>query len=294
MTTGIATAAAPAHLQPMRISELHVYPVKGAAGIALQQAELDSFGIRHDRRWMIVAEADGAFITQRDHPQLALLLTQLEPDALVLRSRHAGEVRLPLEPSGGARRSVGVWADEVDADDSGDEAASFVSAHLDIRARLMYMPGSSMRQADLDYARPGDRVSFADGFPLLLISQQSLDELNARLDEPVPMLRFRPNVVVDGAPAPHAEDAWRSVRLGSVTCDVVKPCARCAVTTVDQATGVPGKEPLRSLADYRRWDGKVWFGQNVVHRGTGTLSVGDAVSVLEEGVARPVIVAPAV
>jgi uncharacterized protein len=155
-----------------------------------------------------------------------------------------------------------------------------VSAHLDTDARLLFMPDTTMRQADLAYAEPGDRVSFADGFPLLLITQQSLDELNRRLTEPLSMLRFRPNVVVHGAAVPHEEDSWRSIRLGSVPCDVVKPCARCAVTTIDQATGIAGKEPLRTLAEYRRWDGKVWFGQNVVHRDTGMLRVGDEVEVL--------------
>jgi uncharacterized protein len=276
----------------MRIKELHVYPVKGAAGISLGQADLDAFGIRHDRRWMIVAEGDGGFITQRNHPRLALLGTGLEEEALVLRSPGAGELRLPLEAPPGPRRRVRVWEDEVEAVDAGDGAAALVSAHLAVAARLLYMPGDSFRQADLDYARPGDRVSFADGFPLLLISRQSLDELNRRLAEPVSMLRFRPNVVVDGAGQPHAEDRWRVVQLGAVECDVVKPCARCTVTTVDQATGVAGKEPLRTMADYRRWNGKVWFGQNVVHRSAGTLHVGDAVRVVEEGEARPTMGGP--
>jgi uncharacterized protein len=276
-------------LAGMHVSELHIHPVKGAAGIAVDAVELDGFGPRHDRRWMIVA-ADGEFVTQRNHPTLALLQTALEPDALVLRSRGAGEVRLALEPPEGAREeTVRVWDDDVAATDCGDAAAAFVSAHLDVPARLVYMPATTLRQADLDYARPGDRVSFADGFPLLLITQQSLDELNRRLPEPIPMLRFRPNVVVDGAARPHEEDEWRTILLGTVSCDVVKPCARCAVTTVDQSTGAGGPEPLRTLAEYRRWKGKVWFGQNVLHRGTGVLRVGDAVEVVGIGEPRPPI-----
>jgi uncharacterized protein len=262
----------------MRISELHLYPVKGAAGIAVPSVALDDFGLHLDRRWMVITAA-GEFVTQRSHPAMALLQTALEADALLLRSHHAGVVRLPLQPSGPVR-STRVWTDDVAAIDTGDEAAAFVSAHLDVEARLLFMPETTVRQADLDYAQPGDRVSFADGFPLLLITQQSLDELNRRLHEPLPMLRFRPNVVVDGAAAPHDEDAWRSIRLGSVPCDVVKPCARCVVTTIDQATGIAGREPLHTLAEYRRWDGKVWFGQNVVHRASGVLRVGEAVEVL--------------
>lgn len=271
----------------MHISELHVYPVKGCAGIPLQRAVLDTFGIEHDRRWMVVTAA-GEFVTQRTHPSLALLRTALEPDALVLRSRQAGEVRLPLVPDG-ARRTVRVWRDDVEAIDTGDNAASFVSDHLGAAVRLMYMPEGTVRPADTDHARPGDRISFADGFPLLLITQQSLDELNRRLGEPLPMQRFRPNVVVDAAPAAHDEDTWRTVRLGAVPCDVVKPCARCVVTTVDQATGRARKEPLRTLAGYRRWNGQVWFGQNVVHRATGAVAVGDRVEVSARGAPRPAI-----
>jgi uncharacterized protein len=273
----------------MHISELHLYPLKGAAGIAVRDAALDAFGLQHDRRWMIV-QADGEFVTQRNHPGLALLRTALEPDALVLRSQSAGEARLPLaQPAGGetALVRVQVWNDVVDAIDLGEEVAAFVSAHLGAAARLCYMPDTSFRQADPDYARPGDRVSFADGFPLLLITQESLDELNRRLDEPLPMLRFRPNVVVAGTSVPHEEDGWRRIRLGPVECDVVKPCARCSVTTVDQATGVGGREPLHTLAEYRRWDGKVWFGQNLLHRAPGRVAVGDPVELLEQGEVRP-------
>jgi hypothetical protein len=171
---------------------------------------------------------------------------------------------------------VQVWDDVTDAVDAGDVAAEFVSRHLDAAARLLFMPDSTLRQVSLDYARPGDRVSFADGFPLLLIGQASLDELNRRLPDPVAMVRFRPNIVVSGA-TPHAEDGWRRLRVGDVDLDVVKPCARCAVPNVDPETAVAGREPTRTLAGYRRWDGKIWFGQNVLHRSAGVLRVGDPV-----------------
>lgn len=275
----------------MRISELTVYPVKGCAGVPLAEAELDEFGVRHDRRWMVV-RPDGDFVTQRSTPSLALLGTALEAYALVLRSTAAGEVRVPLAGPGpdAPTRQVHIWNDVVEAVDAGDEAAAFVQRHLGpdgAGVRLVYMPGSTLRQVSPEHARPGDRVSFADGFPLLVVAQQSLDELNRRLDEPVPMHRFRPNVVVDGAPSPHDEDGWRRIRLGSVPCDVVKPCARCVVTTVDQATAAVGREPLRTLAEYRRWDGLVWFAQNVIHRATGSVAIGDDVVVLERGDPRP-------
>jgi uncharacterized protein len=271
------------------ITELYTYPVKGAAAVALDVARLDDFGVEHDRRWMIVDGA-GEFITQRNQPRLAQLRVALEPGELVLRSRQAGEARLPLHPESGEAVRVRVWADEVAGRDAGDAAAAFLRAHLGIAARMVHMPDSTVRQVDLDHGVAGDRVSFADGFPLLLITQGSLDELNGRLAEPVPMLRFRPNVVVAGA-VPHAEDEWRRIRLGPVPCDVVKPCARCVVTTIDEATAVAGPEPLRALAAYRRWNGQVWFGQNVIHRGTGVLRVGDAVEVVAMGPARPPLTA---
>jgi uncharacterized protein len=274
----------------MRVTELCVYPVKGAAGIPLHEARLDAFGIEHDRRWMIVG-GDGTFITQRNHAGLALLGTALEPDALVLRSRLAGEARVPLRPVEGVPVRVTVWHDEVDAMDAGDVAAAFLEAHLGFPARLVHMPESTHRQAPLSHARAGDRVSFADAFPLLLITQESLDELDHRLRRPIPMARFRPNVVVAGA-APHAEDSWRRIRIGTLECDVVKPCARCVVPTIDPATATPGREPLRTLAGYRKWDGHVWFGQNLIHRDTGVLRTGETVTVLETGPARPPIERP--
>jgi uncharacterized protein len=274
----------------MRVSGVFVYPVKGAAGTAPRSARLDAFGLEHDRRWMII-DGSGAFVTQRDQPRLALLATELAEDALLLRSAGAGVLRLPLRPRGPSLRAR-VWEDEVDAVDAGAEAAAFIGAHLGFEARLLFMPDSTLRQVDLDYAQPGDRVGFADGFPLLLATQASVDALNRRLAQPLGMLRFRPNVVVAGA-TPHAEDGWRRIRIGEVACDVVKPCARCAVTTIDPATAEAGREPLRTLADYRRWNGKVWFGQNVIHRSTGSLSVGDPVEVLEEGAPRPPIAPPA-
>ena len=261
-----------------------MYPLKGAAGIALRSARLDSFGVERDRRWMIV-DASGRFVSQREHPRLALLRVALEEDALVLESGTAGVLRLPFEISG-ERRPVRIWQDEVDAVDAGAEAAAFVGRHIGIEARLVFMPNDVLRQADTTYARTGDRVSFVDGFPLLLISQASLDQLGMRVGEPLSMKRFRPNIVVAGT-VPHAEDAWRRITIGTVECDVVKPCARCTVITVDPATAQTHTEPLRTLATYRRVANKVFFGQNLIHRGTGTLHVGDAVAVLNVGTPRP-------
>jgi uncharacterized protein YcbX len=181
----------------MRISELHVFPIKGAAGVALTRTTLDAFGMADDRRWMIVDDR-GVFVSQREYPELALLRVQLQPDELVIRSTRAGEARLPRQGGPGPTVRVRVWGDTVDAIDAGDVAAHTISAHLGSSVRLVHMPDSSVRGVDPDYGRASDRVSFADAFPLLLICQESLNTLNARLAEAIPMLRFRPNVV-----APH-------------------------------------------------------------------------------------------
>jgi uncharacterized protein YcbX len=277
---------AAAIVRRMHLSAIHLFPVKSAAAIPLSSASLDDFGLQHDRRWMVVDE-QGRFVTAREVARLALLRIVLEDAALVLSSVEAGVVRVPLECANGApRRSVRVWKDEVSACDVGDEAARFVSHHLGMDARLVRMPDDTLRQVRLDYARPGDQVGFADAFPLLVIGEGSVAELNRRLDAPLPMLRFRPNLVVAGT-APHEEDTWRRIRIGDVELDVLKPCDRCVVTTIDQTTGVAGKEPLRTLATYRRSNGKVYFGKYAVHRGRGPLQVGDEVTVLDTGPADP-------
>jgi uncharacterized protein YcbX len=208
----------------MKVSELNVYPLKGAAGIPLQSARLDAFGIEHDRRWMVTDPA-GAFFTQREAPSLARLVPVLEPDALVLQSGIAGALRLPLRPVHGAPLPVRVWNDDVSALDAGDEAAAFISAHIGAPARIVHMPDDMLRQVDRAYAREGDRVSFADAFPLLLIGDASLAELERRVGQPLGMRRFRPNIVA-AVDAPHAEDAWQRITIGTVECDVVKPCTQ--------------------------------------------------------------------
>jgi uncharacterized protein YcbX len=271
----------------MRLASLTVYPLKGAAGIAVEEWPLDAFGLVHDRRWMVVDD-EGGFVSMRGDPLLGQVRTSLTDDALELRAdTHA--CSLPFEPVGDPVR-VRIWGDAVDAVDCGADAASFMSAHLGRAVRVVHMPDTTLRRLDPAYAPHGGRVSFADGYPLLVIGDGSLAELNRRLDEPVPMVRFRPNIVVGDA-TPHAEDSWRSIRIGDVLVDVVKPCARCVVPTIDPETGIAGREPTRTLAGYRRWDRKVWFGQNAIHHGPGTLTVGAAVQVLEVGEPEPPLLA---
>lgn len=310
---------------PTRLTGLFIYPVKSCGGIALDEAEVDDFGLRGDRRWMVVDGA-GSFLSQRKHPRLALVTTRIEADALHLAAPGMPTLTVPLEPcaridpdSAGGDRSrlpppgraqavfrregrqepgdtadaiirspgedrvadhvrVRVWRDTVEALTAGREAAAWFSAHLGIACRLVHMPPSGRRAVPGRWGTAGQRVSFADAYPFLLIGRASLDDLNSRLAEPVPMNRFRPNLVIDGA-APYAEDGWRMVRIGEIQFDVAKPCLRCIMTTIDQATARGGKEPLATLARYRRAAGTngVAFGQNLVHSRCGVLRVGDPV-----------------
>lgn len=261
----------------LTVGRLFVYPVKSAAGIEVDQDELDEFGFRHDRRWMIIDRED-RFLSQRSNPRMSLIRVRLEPETLRLEAAGMPDLELSRAPSAGAVRHVLIWKTRAAALDVGDEAAAWLSEFLDTHCRLVYMPRDVESGGRRFHA--GRRLSFTDAYPFLIISAASLQELNDRLAEPLPMNRFRPNLVIEGA-RPHEEDLWHRVRIGEVEFEIVKPCARCSVTTVDQETGTRGVEPLRTLATYRRRDGKVLFGQNAVHLERGVVTRGDPVELLE-------------
>ena len=261
------------------LSEIHRYPVKSIAVDSLQSAEVEARGLRGDRRWMVV-DGNGRFLTGRELGALSQIRAQVDGETLALSA--PGRETLHARANASAPRLlVTVWKSQVDALPASPEADAWISNWLGQPARLVYMDDAARRPVSLDHGRPGDEVSFADGYPLLLISQAALDALNARLAAPVTMQRFRPNLVVAGT-APHAEDDWRRIRIGTIEFDVVKPCVRCVFTTVEPDSGQrdPSGEPLRTLIGYRRTPSGVTFGQNLIPRGTGTVSVGDAVTVL--------------
>lgn len=268
---------------------MYVYPIKSCGGITLETAELDERGIRHDRRWMLV-DGDGKFVSQRTHPRLSLVRVRIEQDALTVNAPGMSTLEVPLVPEMGAAMLATVWGDTVEISPAGGGADKWFSEFLGAPCRLVYLPDDSVRAVDPEYGGSGDRVGLADGFPLLLIPEASLEDLNGRMEEPLPMDRFRPNIVVSGCGA-FAEDGWRNVRIGGVGMRVVKPCARCKIPTVDQETAVTSKEPLRTLATFRKFGSKVLFGQNLVHDTAGTLRLGDAVEVIE-GSARDSVDAP--
>jgi hypothetical protein len=226
---------------------------------------------------MLVDET-GKFMTQRQFPQMALISVRLEEDKLVVEAPNRESLSIPIPLDSQPRLSVQVWNDVCDAIALGEEVGQWFSEFLDTSCQLVYMPESSLRPVDSRYATQNELVSFADGFPFLLISEASLQDLNERLDEPIPMNRFRPNLVISACEA-FAEDSWDSIRIGTSAFRVVKPCDRCIVTTVEQTTGIRSKEPLQTLGKYRRRDGKILFGQNLIPEQVGTLKIGDSVEI---------------
>jgi uncharacterized protein YcbX len=265
------------------LAAIHIFPLKSGAPVTLVDAVVEKRGLARDRRWMIV-DADGKFLTGRQQPRLTLIRATVDDDALLLAAPGMPELRVDA-PIGGARIESAVWGARVDPLPAAAAANDWISTYLGAPHRLVHMDAACVRpmkaKYDGRYGEDDDEVSFADGFPLLLISQAALDQLNAKLARPVPMLRFRPNLVVSGTP-PHAEDGWKRIRVGAIEFDVLKPCTRCVFTTVDfdQGRFDPDGEPLRTLLTYRRSLDGVTFGQNLIPRSRGPLRVGDAVEVL--------------
>lgn len=263
----------------MRLSGLYVYPVKSTAPLALDEAVVEPRGLANDRRWMVV-DADGRFMTGRQLPRMTLIRARPTPAGLDLEAPGMEPLRVS-RPAADWPAVVTVWKSTVHARPCAPEVDAWLTRFLGRPARLVHMHAAARRDVDAKYAQPGDEVSFADGFPMLAITQAALDGLNARLERPVSMLQFRPNLVIADAPA-HAEDGWTRIRVGGVEFDVVKPCVRCVFTTVDPERGERDAdgEPLRTLTAYRRTEKGVTFGQNLIPRSRGTIRLDDPVEVL--------------
>jgi uncharacterized protein len=261
------------------VTELNVYPVKSCAGTRLDVAHLEARGIVHDREFMVV-DASGDFLTQRELPRLALIVPSRSDDALELSAPGMPPFRLAPVVRG-ELRTVRIWRDQVDAVDQGELVSDWLSEFLHVNCRLVRQADNAVRRVDPAYATdPRDEVGFADGYPLLLLSEKSLADLNRRLAEALPMNRFRPNVVVRGSGEAYAEDCWSRIRIGDVECSLVKACARCVTTTTNQLTAERKAEPLVTLATYRLVPGGVLFGQNLIHHTPGVLRIGDSLEVL--------------
>lgn len=268
---------------PTTVSALNVYPVKGLKGIALDAARCTERGLENDRRWMVVDLA-GEFLTQRAHPKMATVWTEIEGDALTLSAPDMDALEVPADPRDGAGLRVRVWASECDAVAVSAGADAWLSEYLGLACRLVHMPGTTRRMSNPRYAGAGKLVGFADGYACLATSEASLADLNSRLvaksHRALPMNRFRPNIVVAGSRA-YDEDRWKEVAIGEAVFRAAKPCGRCQVTTTDQATGeITGPEPLATLATYRDHpEYGLMFGMNWVMVRTGTIRVGDVVEV---------------
>ncbi len=306
----------------MHISEINIYPIKSLKGISLDSAVVEARGLRYDRRWMLTTP-DGMFLTQREFPRMATVAVAVDSGELIVESESAGRMPVPFEPDRGERRQVTIWRSVCEGLVYDGAVSEWFSDAIGTDCRLVFMPDKTRRSINERFDRGDDIVSFADGYPLMLLSEASVEDLNGRLSvnfselpprhpdkvhrdatppkqggklfEPLPMNRFRPNLVVSGSEA-YAEDDWARIRVGEAIFRSTKPCERCVITTVDQSRGeFDGKEPLKTLATYRlakqvmpeRIDAfgvepnAVLFGQNLIPETPGaTLRFGDRVEVL--------------
>lgn len=266
----------------IRIESLHIYPIKSLGGIDLQEAKVTDRGLAYDRRWVLV-DANNRFVSQREYARMALLQPRLDNGQMTITDRSGELVPLQFdlnEPKTTAE-AITVWDDTVPAKPVSNAADDWFTTIMQMPVRLMYMHEDSIRQADQRYAiTEQDKVSFADGYPILIISQASMDRLNSKLDHALSVNRFRANIIVSGIEA-HEEDTWREIKTIQQTLFGVKPCARCVMTTIDPQTGEAGKEPLKTLANYRKIGNKILFGENFIPKEEGMLKVGDEIEVVE-------------
>ncbi len=269
----------------MQVSALYRYPVKSLGGQSVTKARVEPIGLVDDRRWMVVNEA-GRFMTRRELPSMAQIEALPTPDGIVLRNKVVGDLAVRFPAAEGPVRTVHIWRDEVKALAAEKEADAWLSAFFGRELHLVHQREESRRPITPEFGQPGDSVSFADGFPILLTTTESLAALNEQLHRPATMERFRPNIVLSGASESWAEDRWRKIRIGGITMRIVKPCTRCVITMQDPTTGynIDGNELLATLrAMGRRTPDGVIFGQNAIPDGAGDIAVGDDVEILDSG-----------
>lgn len=259
----------------LRLSEIWIYPIKSMGGIRLNSAKVAGKGLEFDRRWMLIDE-NNMFITQRKIPEMALFKLGMNSDSFTVRFKNES-IQLPFNSILSSDLiPATIWDDSVDTIEVHERYSNWFSDKLKFSCKLVAFPEENTRLVDPKYATNHDNVSLADGYPLLAIGQSSLDDLNQRLDAPVPMDRFRPNLVFTGG-QPYEEDSWKEFTVGVSKFQGIKPCSRCVLTTIDQMTGEQGKEPLATLATYRKRDNKIYFGQNVLSIDHNEIHEGDEI-----------------
>jgi uncharacterized protein len=263
----------------MLLSHIFIYPIKSAKGISVSEIHVDSSGLLQDRRWMVVDE-DGLFLSQRKLPRMVLIEPRFEGSDLVVSAPGMPPLVIPMWSGEGERVPVRIWHDHLMLPHPDQASSDWFSSFLGRPCRLVHLPDEITRYVEPPFEDPKWRVSLADGYPLLVVTQASLDLLNTRLRASIGMEHFRPNLVISGA-APHAEDSWERMQIGSAQLAIVKPCARCSTVLVDPSTAEVGIEPLRTLAEYRRMPGGVMFGQNALVVTPSQLRVGTAVEIAD-------------
>jgi uncharacterized protein YcbX len=265
----------------LTISELNIYPVKSLRGISVKSANVTDRGFKHDRRWMLI-DHFGNFMTQREYPQMAFINVEIKNNGLIVYHRKKKDLNehfIPINTSNPKLITVPIWDDTCSAITVGKDSDKWFTEALGVECILVYQPFESHRLVDREYAKEKELVSFADGYPFLIIGQSSLDDLNSKLDEPLPMNRFRPNIVFTGG-VPYQEDNMKNFKIANITFYGVKPCARCAITTTNQDTAERLYEPLKTLAAYRKFGNRVLFGMNLLHKGTGEIKIGDTIEII--------------
>jgi uncharacterized protein YcbX len=262
----------------LQVSELYIYPIKSLGGIAVSSAEVTDKGFKYDRRWLLIDE-NNRFLSQRELPAMALLKVIIATNGLLItHSLTSHNILIPFAPQTNEHCTVAVWDDTCTAIYVSDTADKWFTEKLGVKCRLVYMPDDYKRQVDEKYAPEGFVTSFSDAYPFLIIGQASLDDLNSRLTDKLPINRFRPNIVFTGG-KPFEEDVIDHFIINNINFYGVKLSARCILTTIDQVTIAKTKEPLKTLAKYRRRGNDVFFGQNLIHTGSGFISVGDEISI---------------
>ena len=262
-------------MNDLRLNSLYVYPVKSARGLSVMSAEVTERGLRNDRRWL-VCDDEGSVLTQRQLPILARLQVSFGKNLAL--TFFDSQIKMPLLPGEVEYIKVEVWCDQCNAWSMGSKAKKWLSKVLGIDSQLVYMPDETYRP--VDHGLYSEANSFADAYPFLIISLSSLNALNKRLDAPVSINRFRPNIVIEDCEE-FAEDGWKVLRIGDVQFELVKACARCAVPGIDQTSGKRTKGVLEELSKFRRWDGHIWFGKNALARSVGEIRIGETVEILE-------------
>ena len=259
-----------------KLTQIYIYPVKSLPGISLHNTNVEERGLKYDRRWMLIDELN-MFITQRDFPSLIFIDVKIKNEELIFthKTKKIGELRISINDIPEQNVEVNVWEDFCAAKEYSLEVNEWFSEAIETKCKLVYMPNTTERKTSTKYFPESKNYSFADGYPFLIIGEESLNLLNSKLSHPVTMNQFRPNLVFSGG-KPHDEDNWKNVKIGNLDFTIVKPCARCVITTIDQ-NGKKNKEPLATLNTYRNKNNKIIFGQNVVGHSKGSVKVGDKI-----------------